>query len=216
MTQLTATEFKGQTAALYPTNGIGAISATDLRTQMDNIADSASFVSTGNIFPPNVNDDSANTAGNGAFAPGHIWIDETNDAGYVCVDNTPTAAVWVAITNVPPAVPVYDIQFVFVTTPTTNEVIETIMIPRAVTWPANLTASLGQVGTNPTASFTMSVKDDGVEIATIVITTGGVVSFTTTAGTAKTIAAGSVLTLVAPAVVDATVANGTFTIVGTL
>lgn len=108
----------------------------------------------------------------------------------------------------------YDLRFGFTSTPTTDQIIDTIMIGRAITLPADLTGSLGQVRTNPTASFDLLLKDDGTTIATINIATDGSFTFTTVSGTAKSIAAGSVLTLVAPTTVDATVADMTMTILG--
>ena len=99
MAQLTKTEFDIQTANLFPTNGVGAISALDLRTQMDNIADSFTFKTTGAASAPTANDDGVNTGGNGAFEIGDTWIDETNDVAYVCLDNAPTAAIWAVIAS---------------------------------------------------------------------------------------------------------------------
>lgn len=98
MTQLTNEEFKLQTDALFPTNGVGAISAEDLRTQMDNIPDSVPFKTTGATTAPTANDDGANTSGNGTIEVGDLWIDETADLAYICVDNTATAAVWLNMT----------------------------------------------------------------------------------------------------------------------
>jgi hypothetical protein len=56
------------------------------------------FKSTLNTVAPTANDDSANTNGNGVFQIGDMWVDETADKAYVCVDNTATSAVWVDIT----------------------------------------------------------------------------------------------------------------------
>lgn len=99
MTQLTNAEFKTQTASLFATNGIGAISATDLRTQMDNLPDSILFKTTGKTTAPGVTDDGVNTSGNGIFEVGDIWVDETADKGYMNLDNTTSNAVWLSLTN---------------------------------------------------------------------------------------------------------------------
>jgi hypothetical protein len=47
----------------------------------------------GQTAAPTVNED----AGDGYLA-GLIWIDETNDDAYICLDTTATAAVWKKIT----------------------------------------------------------------------------------------------------------------------
>lgn len=109
----------------------------------------------------------------------------------------------------------YDMRFGFITTPTSSQVLDTIMAVRDIDLPANLVGSLGRVGTNPTSSFVMNLKDDGTTIGTITVSTSGVFTFATTGGTVKTILAGSVVTLVAPASADATVANMTMTLLGT-
>lgn len=109
----------------------------------------------------------------------------------------------------------YDMRFGFVATPTANQVIDTVMVGRALTLPANMTGSLGRVGTNPTASFVMSLQDDGVTIGTITVSTAGVFTFTTTSGTEKLITVPTVLTLIAPASVDATIANMSLTLLMT-
>lgn len=106
----------------------------------------------------------------------------------------------------------YDMRFGFISPPTTDQIIDTIVIPRDITIAANMLGSVGRVGVNPTASFAMLLKDDGTTIGTITVSTSGVFTFTTVGGTSKTIVAGSVLTLQAPTAVDATVANMTMTI----
>lgn len=111
---------------------------------------------------------------------------------------------------------VYDVPLSYAGTPGSSEIIGRLVIPRAVVFAANFSGSYGYVGTNPTASFAISVQDDGTEIGTITIATGGTFTFATTSGTAKTVAAGSRLDFVAPASTDATVANIAATLAGTI
>lgn len=106
----------------------------------------------------------------------------------------------------------YDMRFGFIATPTTNQILDTVQIVRELTLPADMAGSIAKVGVNPTATFVMDLKDDGVTIGSISISTSGVATFTTTSGTAKTIAVGSQLTLVAPSTVDATVAQMSITL----
>lgn len=94
MAQYTKLEFQEQTDLLFPTNGIGAITAARIREHFGNTADSFVIKATGKTAAPTANDDSLNSAGNGAFGVGDVWIDETNDEAYICVDATVNAAVW--------------------------------------------------------------------------------------------------------------------------
>lgn len=109
----------------------------------------------------------------------------------------------------------YDLRFGFTTTPVSDEVLDTILVGRELTFPADFTGSIGNVVTNPTATFDLDVKDDGTSIGTISISTGGVFTFTTVSNTEKVVAAGSVLTIVAPTTVDATVEDVAITLLGT-
>lgn len=111
------------------------------------------------------------------------------------------------------AVP-YDIRLGFGATPTAAQVIEAILIVRDVTFAGDFVGSLGSIGTPPAASLVLSVRDDGSEIGTITIGTDGVFAFATTGGIAQTVAAGSLLTMVAPSTPDASAANAILTLMG--
>jgi hypothetical protein len=100
MAQISSTTFKSNTTTLYADNTTGNIGADDLRTQMDNTADSVVFKATGFTAPPIASDDDAGTAGNGVFLVGDIWIDETNNKTYISVDSTTGVAVWIELTDV--------------------------------------------------------------------------------------------------------------------
>lgn len=102
MTQISSNQFKSLTASLYADNTSGEIGANDLRTQMNNIADSAVFKSTGKTANPTVNDDANNTSGNGAFQIGDVWVNETTNRAYMCMDSATGAAIWTEITYTDP------------------------------------------------------------------------------------------------------------------
>ncbi len=86
---------------------------------------------------------------------------------------------------------------------------------RAVALPANFSGSTGSVGANPTATAAYDVLKNGASIGTISISTGGAFTFTTTSGTAKSLASGDRLTVTAPGSQDVTLADVSFTLAGT-
>lgn len=104
----------------------------------------------------------------------------------------------------------------FTTAPTASEVLAIYIAADAFTLAANLSGSQVSVGTNPAGTFAIDIQKNGSTIATISISTLGVVTLTTSGGTAKSIAAGDIIKLVAPAGVDATIANVAITLKGTL
>jgi hypothetical protein len=81
---------------------------------------------------------------------------------------------------------------------------------------ADMAGSFGDIGTNPIAQFDMDVTLEGTSIGTISIATNGTITFTTTGGTAKQIAAGERLEVVAPASADATAADISLTLAATI
>lgn len=94
----------------------------------------------------------------------------------------------------------YDFGFSFEDVPTDAATIQRVQIGRNITIPANMSGSSGTAGANPSMTYEIDVQDDGVSIGTISISTGGAFTFTTTSGTAKSVAAGSQITFVAPTI----------------
>ena len=86
---------------------------------------------------------------------------------------------------------------------------------RDVTFAASFAGSLGVIGTAPAASLALSVQEDGSEIGTITIDPGGTFTFATAGGSPRMVAAGTLLTLVAPTAPDASAANALITLTGT-
>jgi hypothetical protein len=107
------------------------------------------------------------------------------------------------------------VAFFFTTPPTTSEVLLVYVATEAITFADEFAGSTCSVGTNPTASFVMTVKLNGAAVGTITISTLGVATFVTTGGTVV-MASGDRLTVEGPAVVDATAANIAVTLKGAL
>lgn len=84
-----------------------------------------------------------------------------------------------------------------------------------VAYPANMTGSKGGCDANPTATVTWTITDNGGVIGTMVVSTSGVYTFTSTSGLPGTVAAGHQIALVAPSPPDATYAGFDFTLAWT-
>jgi VCBS repeat-containing protein len=84
---------------------------------------------------------------------------------------------------------------------------------RAVNFPSNFSGSVGSVGTNPTASAVYTVKRNGSSVGTVTISTSGTFTFSTSG--AVSFASGDRMTIVAPSVQDATLADVAITLAGT-
>lgn len=108
----------------------------------------------------------------------------------------------------------YDLGMAFAGVPGNLEVMARIPIVRTVSLLANLGSSVGKIAITATAVTNLDVQDDGVSIGTISISTGDVFTFTTQGGTAKTIAAGSTITIVNQASADATAGDISVTLFG--
>ena len=91
--------------------------------------------------------------------------------------------------------------------PASSELILKFVAARDFTFPEDFLNSVGDIGTNPTATFDLDVSVNGASIGTISISTGGVFTFSTTGTGTKQVAAGSVIDVTAPASTDATAAD---------
>jgi hypothetical protein len=95
-----------------------------------------------------------------------------------------------------------------------NEILTDHPVIRAFTIPVNFAGSFASSGTNPAASFVLTVLKNGASIGTITIATSGTVTFATSGGLAQSFAAGDLLTVKAPATVDTAIARLRYTIKG--
>lgn len=142
-----------------------------------------------------------------------------DDAGY---PTTPTRVWWQAVKRqfdgisaaLVGATAPYRVGFFFTTTPTASEVLLVHVVTDAFTVPIGLSGTRVSVGTNPAASFILSVRKNGVEFGTVTISTGGVA--TLAAASATSFAAGDLLSVLGPAVADTTIANVAVTLRGTV
>lgn len=93
-----------------------------------------------------------------------------------------------------------------------------VTIGDSATFPANFSSpnSYGTVGTNPSASVTVTIKKNGSTVGTAVISTGGVFTFATSGGTPWTVAPGDRVTFEFPITADATLANVSINLASTL
>lgn len=102
----------------------------------------------------------------------------------------------------------FKLPFFFTETPDADEILGIIIADEDFTIPANFAGDqYVKVGTNPTSTYVITLKDDGTNIGTISISTAGVATFATGGGTSKAVAKGSVLQFVGQTTPDATIAN---------
>ncbi len=85
------------------------------------------------------------------------------------------------ITYVTGADHLYDIAGSTLSTPSDSDVITRFVATRAFDLPANLAGTKVSVGTNPSATATLTIKKNGVSAGAITISTGGVETLPTQA-----------------------------------
>jgi hypothetical protein len=107
----------------------------------------------------------------------------------------------------------YDVGGGFVGVPTASVVLMRYPFPRTVVFPSGLTNSQGVAGTASTGTATFNINKNGSNVGTMVFTASAVATFTM--GSTTTFNAGDILTVVAPASPDATLADIGFSLTGT-
>lgn len=94
-----------------------------------------------------------------------------------------------------------------------NQVMLLLPLERSVLFATNFSPSVGACGVNPTASAEFIINKNGVQVATLTFSTGGVASFSSPGTTFN---AGDVLTIVGQSSPDATLSNVGVTLIGTI
>ena len=108
----------------------------------------------------------------------------------------------------------YDLLMFFPGTPTANQVMGRVIIPRAITLPASLTGSYASSLAAATGATALTLAKNGASIGTVNFAAGASTA-TFTFGSAVSFAAGNVLTLTNQSPADATLANVSLTLAAT-
>lgn len=110
----------------------------------------------------------------------------------------------------------FDVHAFYPGKPIASATVLRVPVARAVGFVANFVGSYGSSSVASTAIKAFDVKKNGVTIGTITFAAGATTAtFTTAAGAAQSLVAGNVLTIVAPAVSDATLTDPGFVLAGT-
>lgn len=108
----------------------------------------------------------------------------------------------------------YDVGGTYPGVPAASVVLIRYPFPRAVTFPAGLTDSKGVAGVAATAQTDFDIKKNGASVGTMRFAAAGTTA-TFIAASPASFAAGDILTVVAPATPDATLADVGYSLAGT-
>lgn len=157
-------------------------------------------------------------------ANGDTWWDSDDGIRYVYYNDGNTSQ-WVQESAVGPQGPIgytgsagrvtLPVGFFFTSTPLTDETLLLYTAVETFAFANNFGGSAGDVGTNPTSSFVLTVQKNGANVGNVTISTGG--SFTFDSGnTIVSMTSGDQLKIRAPSVADATVADVSITLKGSI
>ena len=120
-----------------------------------------------------------------------------------------------AATTMPVSQP-FDVHTFFPGIPTTLAKLYRGKLARAVTFPANFSGSQFAASANATASTVFDIQKNGSSIGSCTIAAGGTTpTFASSGGAAQTFVAGDLLSIIAPATPDTTLADPSLTLAGT-
>lgn len=109
----------------------------------------------------------------------------------------------------------FDVQAFYPGVPGSSAKVLRIPVGRAVSFAANFSGSYAKAGTASTGTAAFDVQKNGSSIGTITFTASATATFATSGGSAQSLAAGDVLSIIAPGSADATLADIGFCLVGT-
>lgn len=107
---------------------------------------------------------------------------------------------------------VYDVMLSWIGRPIASELLARVEVATAFTIPSGCTGAQASVGTNPTATATVTFKKNGFDAGSVAFATNGTPTFTCAAPIA--LAAGDLLSFHAQASADATLADLSITLQG--
>lgn len=112
--------------------------------------------------------------------------------------------------------PTFDVAAFYPGVPTSSAIVTRIPVSRAISFPANFSGSYGVGSVAATGSTVFDIQKNGVSIGDATFAASATTAtFTTSGGSAQTLAAGDVLAIVSPASPDATLADLGFVLAGT-
>jgi hypothetical protein len=110
----------------------------------------------------------------------------------------------------------FDVHAFYPGVPTALAKLVRVPVARAVSFAANFSGSYGSASAAATASTVFDIQKNGVSIGAATFAAAATTAtFTSTGGTGQSLAAGDVLSIVAPASPDATLADVGFALAGT-
>lgn len=155
---------------------------------------------------------------------GDTWWDSDDGIRYIFY-NDGTSQQWVQESAVGPIGPTgytgsagrvtLPVGFFFTVTPTSSETLLLYTAVESFSFANNFGGSQGTVGTNPTSSFVLTIQKNGSNVGTATISTGGSVTFNSN-NVSVSMTSGDRLKVVAPGVADATVADVSITLKGSI